>query len=630
MPKIVLSFIAFILLFSCSRYPSDVEQALKLAGDNRAELEKVLDYYRQETKDSLKYKAAFFLIANMPGHYELRSDQIDTIRAGLRRGILPSESKLYMESTVYPIYDIHKISSDYLINNIDFSFKIWEEAPWGHNVSFSDFCEHILPYRLNNEPLERWKEEYYNYFHSIIEITILDNDLAEFCQQLIAQLNKEQWFFDNNFSCPGLGALALLRTRYGNCRDQADFVTYALRSLGIPSGIDMILQNADSNYQDHYWNYIRISENHHICVESFKLFNGTSLLDTVRKYGKIYRLCYAVQKESLAERYKDRYITPLLSSSFLKDISRQYFPNIGVSFPIDLQKTKSEILYLCVSNGQTWIPVAGAKPFNDSIAFRNIEPDILYQISYIYKNKHIEIIPPFVYKTDGTNLFIKADTSQLQTMKIRRKYPFHNRWLFYFYRFSGGKFQGADDPDFSDAVTLHLISDSIDGLWKNITVDHSESFKYVRYLSAEGGHNSMAEMDFFLGGKKLTGSIIGTDANYYHPTWTKEKAMDGDQLTFYFGEPSGSWVGLEFEKPQKIDQIKYLFRNDDNYIRPGDIYEFFYYKEGTWISKGEITADTTYLLYEKIPSGTLYFLKNHTRGKEERLFTYENNKQVFW
>ena len=61
-------FLFFVLLATaaCSRYPADVELALKLAGDNRVELEKVLEYFKD---DLLKYKAAVFLIGNMPGKY---------------------------------------------------------------------------------------------------------------------------------------------------------------------------------------------------------------------------------------------------------------------------------------------------------------------------------------------------------------------------------------------------------------------------------------------------------------------------------------------------------------------------------------------------------------------------------
>lgn len=43
----------------------------------------------------------------------------------------------------------------------------------------------------------------------------------------------------------------------------------------------------------------------------------------------------------------------------------------------------------------------------------------------------------------------------------------------------------------------------------------------------------------------------------------------------------------------------------------------------------EISNDY-FLNYDNVPSGALYWLKNHTRGIEERIFTIENGKQVFW
>ena len=68
-----------IVLFSCQHHHSKLKTALELAGNNRPELEKVLAHYTQ-SKDSLKLEAAKFLIENMPGHYTLRGDLIDSFR----------------------------------------------------------------------------------------------------------------------------------------------------------------------------------------------------------------------------------------------------------------------------------------------------------------------------------------------------------------------------------------------------------------------------------------------------------------------------------------------------------------------------------------------------------------------
>ena len=62
------SILLFLLLTSCSSVPSDVRIALEQAGINRQELEKVIEHYKT-TGEIQKLKAAYFLIANMPGKY---------------------------------------------------------------------------------------------------------------------------------------------------------------------------------------------------------------------------------------------------------------------------------------------------------------------------------------------------------------------------------------------------------------------------------------------------------------------------------------------------------------------------------------------------------------------------------
>lgn len=55
-----------IIVMSCRPYPREVEEALALSGDNRNELERVLNHFRQ--KDMQEFEAACFLIANMQYH----------------------------------------------------------------------------------------------------------------------------------------------------------------------------------------------------------------------------------------------------------------------------------------------------------------------------------------------------------------------------------------------------------------------------------------------------------------------------------------------------------------------------------------------------------------------------------
>ena len=68
--------------------------------------------------------------------------------------------------------------------------------------------------------------------------------------------------------------------------------------------------------------------------------------------------------------------------------------------------------------------------------------------------------------------------------------------------------------------------------------------------------------------------------------------------------------------------LKFLIhRNDDNYIAPGEEYELFYHNgtEG-WKSLGKQTAASDSLVYDNIPSNTMLWLHNLTKGKEEQQF----------
>jgi len=66
-----------------------------------------------------------------------------------------------------------------------------------------------------------------------------------------------------------------------------------------------------------------------------------------------------------------------------------------------------------------------------------------------------------------------------------------------------------------------------------------------------------------------------------------------------------------------------------NNIVKGDRYKLFYWDFG-WISLGEKIADTNRLEYLHAPTNALFLIRDLTKGKQERIFTYENNKQIWW
>ena len=60
---------------------TSVEASLRSSGVNRKELEKVLHHYQKNPADSLKYKAACFLIENMPFYTYSYGEQLENYKS---------------------------------------------------------------------------------------------------------------------------------------------------------------------------------------------------------------------------------------------------------------------------------------------------------------------------------------------------------------------------------------------------------------------------------------------------------------------------------------------------------------------------------------------------------------------
>ena len=133
----IIIFATLLLLQSCVK--NDIRRAMQYAGENRTELEKVLEHYRKsDSTDELKLAASEFLIKNMPGHRSLTGDyaayfeKIDSLWTPDGKNVPLSEaepiSEYYSKDFTYQ-YDIDIMSADFLIKNIDMSFDLWRSSP---------------------------------------------------------------------------------------------------------------------------------------------------------------------------------------------------------------------------------------------------------------------------------------------------------------------------------------------------------------------------------------------------------------------------------------------------------------------------------------------------------------------
>ena len=138
-------------------------------------------------------------------------------------------------------------------------------------------------------------------------------------------------------------------------------------------------------------------------------------------------------------------------------------------------------------------------------------------------------------------------------------------------RMVGGVFQGSDTASFSSGVvTLATIGSApAVGVYTSLTSGSAQAFRYVRYLSPNGGYGNVAEVKFFARSgtpptptvTKLGGTTIGTSGSFNNSGNTIAKAVDGDLATYFdAAAANGDYVGLDLGTAKTIKQIAYAPR----------------------------------------------------------------------
>lgn len=78
-----------------------------------------------------------------------------------------------------------------------------------------------------------------------------------------------------------------------------------------------------------------------------------------------------------------------------------------------------------------------------------------------------------------------------------------------------------------------------------------------------------------------------------------------------------------------MTRIRFTPKSDTNNVEPGHLYELYYFDRG-WRLAGREVAKCNHLVFDGIPSGALLLSKDRTKGHEERIFEYRDNRQVWY
>lgn len=636
-----ISYIIFVILvYSCTQFPAEVDNALALSGENRIELEKVLQYY---SNDSMKHQAAEYLIRYMP-YYSYREvlpefepvfdslarDTVkdDVLRKSLCIQLLDSVTDKGQTRPGMTKYDIQEVSADFLIENIDLAFEAWQAIPDDKRVSFSTFCDYILPYRNWDEPLEPGTRGYlkdkYNWVPRLLKQgtpikAVIDSVLQGFRYRYVGGIR--------DYYPTSLSVRQFDRSRLGLCQDAVTYFVNVFRSVGLVCSNEFLPQWGTHHIRGHSWLYIRYGD------QEFALDAGGDGKDVRQKYigesvPKVYRRTYAQDDP-----------TSLFREG--RDVTSFYRPVIDFEMDAGGTVPYTSVKYTVnVYHGMKgWAPVAEMVPIvfsseldepyhHSKLVFHDLGVNTLYIAGRWEDRKVYPVTAPFFVKENGDIQVFKPREVLLDSVPLLRKYgltsPKSRAKAIRIRLMNNGTIQGAQDLSFTNADMLFRIRNFWSTQLKTYPVYPAKAYRCVR-ISKNNGGLYLAELAFYdRTGRKIKGKIISGNGD----TGTNDSAVfDGNPLTWAGGK--NFYVGYEFEKPVRIHSFAIQARNDDNHIREGDEYELQYW-DRSWKSLGTQVAKDTILYYNDVPENALLILRNHTRGSEEIPFRINDEKEQEW
>lgn len=606
MRKIYFYIISLLLILCSVACNERFGKVMEMAGENRSNLVKVLEYFED---DSLKSKAAMFLIENM---YH------------------------YTSNDSGKIYDIQHITADYLIKDINSAFDSWEQSAWKDEIDFETFCRYILPYRVNNESMSFWRDSLRDeYKHLIIGINDPIEAFAKVYSEVIRRFNKI-----GVEESKGLDIVSLHNILRGSCDQRSMYSVAVLRSLGIPAAYDYVPFWGNYSVNGHSWGAFVNKERTYTVYKNdttakeYNLIDGSNFnvkgelihpyhkWDSIKRVSVINRKCYELQSD--LEILNNNDLPNDFRNLYTRNVSDQYGYTLSVKMPNPVKGNA----YLYVFNtGRGWRAVAKGISDGENAFFNKLPGNIVYQQMNYSNGKPEPVGHPFLLDTDGKTSTFTPDMAKKQTIILRRKYSLRIQWYNRWKMMLGSTIEVANDSSFRNKKTIYRFDTPPESIIE-IPVNLEKPYRYIRIQTTTAERPEIAEFKVFSKGtkNKMSGDII-----YFQvPDSTVGSIFDDNYLTYAQKAVHGYWVGLDFGENNNdtIGMVEFCPRHDMNMIRKGHKYELFYYDK-EWKSLGEQIATADSLIYKDVPSNAILWLRNHSEGNEERIFTYENGMQVW-
>ena len=128
-----------------------------------------------------------------------------------------------------PLGDSVDYSEEYYRECIQYAFRAKEELPWGERIPEREFKHFVVPVRVNNENLDRFRATYYEELKDRVKDLSLYDAVLEVNHWCHEHVNYKG--SDSRTSAP----MATIKTSWGRCGEESTLLVTALRTVGIPA-----------------------------------------------------------------------------------------------------------------------------------------------------------------------------------------------------------------------------------------------------------------------------------------------------------------------------------------------------------------------------------------------------------
>lgn len=687
MKQFLLLLLAGSLCACKTSVPPDVKDALKLAGGNRSSLEKVLKRYRHEPE---KFRAACFLIANMPLHNQyakigrtdtlaeavrLQADSVyfraiknltdearnhpDTIKA-LRKMEAEFRKKVQeaafrepeVELGFFP--DITTLDSAFLVTQIEHAFALRKSSPLVRRLTFEEFRELVLPYRsIGDYPLVYASPRYAERFARYLRAGETDS------VRLVADRYKHaenhlRGFLGHYPFLNNMGLSELAWSGVHDCTDIAYYGACIMRACGVPALVGY--NSAHKLYTGRHFHVSVIDRNGRWCT-----FSPESNLPLFRdqrftQSANILYLYFGKRKNNPAAlRAKGEYIPENLSNPCIEDHTDRIMETVKVSLPYEKGfPAKNKLAYLATFHSRKGLQVVTWGVIDKSekqVVFEKVVPDNLYfPVYYTEKGELQAFASPFLLKHDKQKaegfqlnpVFPTASSRSIQT-RLLRKFPIKPAMYKLAESAIGTAVIASDHGSFRKADTLARINTLPENDWQDLDLDNSKAYRHYRIISSPADrHIRLSEVEFLTSKTYNYPNVMPatplTKGGEDTEEWVRllaeplekcghRKEYDGNVQTAPEAYPS---ITFNLKSPQVVTRLRYAVKNAGNAIVYGNTYKLYVWGSKGWKLLWTRKADTRNWSDTELKTETLYWLHNSAQGTEEMPFTInEKGEQQF-